>query len=121
MSSLFCFRSAKLAIINKGEVFTATEGDEQVELRCLASSLVTPTLSWERNGDPLQPTGSVVSDDDKVVTSSLVLKDVTTEDAGQYVCLARNGPKSVETQLRLIVNGEYRLGAQFTWSTACYF
>ena len=47
-----------------------------------------------------------MSDDGKVVSGYLILESVSTEDAGQFVCIARNGPKVVKGTLELTVNGK---------------
>ena len=98
------FPPALLNIVNGGEHFTVTEG-ENIKLRCLASSLVTPTVTWKRGDDDLVPTETKVSEDGNVVSGYLSIEDVKPKDAGKYVCEARNGPKSVEAEIELVVSG----------------
>ena len=90
--------------MNAGENFTVTEG-ENITLRCLASGLVTPTVTWKRGDDDLEPTETKVSDDKKVVSGYLYIEDVKAKDAGKYVCVAWNRQKSVEAEMELVVIG----------------
>ena len=90
--------------MNGGENFTVTEG-ENIKLRCLASSLVTPKVAWKRGDDDLEPTETEVSDDGNVVSGYLYIEDVKPKDAGKYVCVAWNRQKSVEAEMELVVNG----------------
>ena len=90
--------------MNRGETFSVTEG-ENITLRCLASSSVTPKVAWKRGDDDLEPTETKVSGDKKVVSGYLYIEDVKAKDAGKYVCVAWNRQKSVEAEMELVVIG----------------
>ncbi|KAG7169661.1 Lachesin-like 6 [Homarus americanus] len=54
---------------------------DSTSLNCTATGYPSPTLSWRKEGE-----AQILSEN-----STLTLTEVTTEDAGRYVCTASNG------------------------------
>lgn len=78
-------------------------------MRCIASGNPTPSLTWERDGQPLlhQPfvsIGNFISPAGDVV-SYVNISHVTLTDGGDYVCKATNKAGTSEHISRLNVYG----------------
>ena len=68
------------------EAQTKTEG-ENVTLSCNVAGNPAPTISWTRNGSPLNTTGRINFSDGK---KQLTITNVNRTDSGEYRCVARN-------------------------------
>ena len=79
----------------------ATEGDT-VRFQCAIDAEPVPFLTWYHKGQELFSSGRVTVDLEKQ-TTSVTIKDVTPDDAGEYLCRAKNplGESSVKTVLRV--------------------
>lgn len=71
-------------------------------MQCSIDADPVPALSWFHKGQELQSTGRITIDTQKRSTS-LTIVDVCLDDAGDYVCIAKNlvGESSVQTVLRV--------------------
>ena len=68
------------------EAQTKTEG-ENVTLSCNTTGNPVPTISWTRNGSPVNASGRISFQDDK---TQLTITNVNRTDSGEYRCVARN-------------------------------
>ena len=64
---------------------TKTEGDN-VTLSCNATANPVPTISWTRNGSPVDSSGISFSEDNKQLT----ITDANRTNSGEYRCVASN-------------------------------
>ncbi|XP_047735621.1 lachesin [Hyalella azteca] len=116
-------------IITEKSVVRTGAGD-QLELVCLARGRPSPRVSWTRKGQSVDhATHSTVADD--VYRSTLVIRPMTEQDFGNYVCTAQNihGQKSVVVQmtglpqqpnLTGVAGGGKENSYTLTWETESY-
>jgi hypothetical protein len=85
-----------------------TEGEE-AKLFCDFTGTPEPTCEWSKDGTNLRPDDRItIAYTDK--SSTLTIKESTTEDEGSYKCLVRNEFGSSSTTTDLVVN-EKELGS----------
>ena len=77
------------------------EGDD-VEFRCNASGIPTPSITWGR-------LGSNLPDDAQDQNGLLTIAFVRPEDAGTYVCKAANSEGEDSFNIQLVVLGEVKM------------
>ena len=65
---------------------TISEG-ENLTLVCNATGNPAPTLSWIRDGSPVETSGRISISDDK---KQLTITNVSRTDSGEYRCVANN-------------------------------
>ena len=68
---------------------------QNIALTCDVSGCPLPTIKWQKNGSPLNRSGS-----------SLQLSSVGKSDSGQYSCHAENGYTNASAQIQVTVNCE---------------
>jgi len=68
------------------EAQTKSEG-ENVTLSCKADGNPVPTISWTRNGSPVDESGRISFSEDK---KQLTITNVSRTDSGEYQCVASN-------------------------------
>ena len=56
-------------------------------LSCNATGNPTPTISWTRNGSPVDTSARISFSDDN---NTLTITNVKRTDSGEYRCVARN-------------------------------
>ena len=64
---------------------------EQLELMCTADGFPRPAIMWQHNGSVVQTESRVMKTDTLsglVITSRLVVMNTTSNDSGDYVCVA---------------------------------
>lgn len=71
--------------------------DRQVLFKCLATGYPTPTITWRKDGQPLQ------SDTRHTMTESGALKiiDPKFSDEGSYECVAQNSAGEIVSKAAL--------------------
>ncbi|NXE93953.1 HMCN2 protein, partial [Menura novaehollandiae] len=96
-------QSAPEVVVTPGEV-TAHAG-QRVLLHCVVSGEPTPSVEWQRDGEPLAegPRAHVLPN------ATLLLPAVAQRDAGSYSCLARNALGSATAHASLDVQGGWEL------------
>ena len=87
---------------------TKTQSDQRILqgsdaiFRCEAEGNPTPVMSWEKDGGKILVVGSVEISDDK---NTLIVKNVTVDNAGWYTCIASNKVGHVESTAHLFIIG----------------
>ena len=70
-------------------------------LRCSATGIPTPSVSWEKDGVSISQQGNV-----PLVAGMITLIDVERADSGTYVCTAMNVVGRISTAGNLTVQGQ---------------
>ncbi|XP_016112004.1 hemicentin-1 [Sinocyclocheilus grahami] len=84
-------KTFNLTVLEPPKISGSSSPDEQLvaldsvlELECIATGLPPPTLSWLKDGRPLQDSMAVIERDGQL----LRINQVQVEDAGLYTCIA---------------------------------
>ncbi|XP_021263177.1 neogenin [Numida meleagris] len=89
-----------LVFVRQPSSLTKVTGQNAV-FPCVAGGFPTPYVRWTRNGEEL-----ITEDSERIVLragGSLLIGDVTEEDAGTYTCIAENENETIEAQAELAV------------------
>ena len=83
-------------------------------LVCVTPQYTSGVITWMRNGQTLTNSTLVtiteedITQEDRAFTQSFVqICSVEMEDAGDYICIANVGQRSVNSSTQLIVSGKY--------------
>lgn len=76
---------------------------QKLELECSVSGDPEPKVTWLKNG-ALVSSSEILEVKYKNGVAKLIINEVFPEDAGTYVCQAKNTAGKVETQCQLQVN-----------------
>ncbi|NXS26586.1 HMCN2 protein, partial [Pomatostomus ruficeps] len=93
-------QSAPVVTVTPGEV--KVQAGQRVLLHCVVSGEPTPSVEWQRHGEPL-PEGPHAR---VLPNATLLLPSAARRDAGSYSCLARNALGSAVAHTSLDVQGE---------------
>ncbi|NXO13754.1 HMCN2 protein, partial [Oriolus oriolus] len=93
-------QSAPVVTVTPGAM-TVPAG-QRVLLHCVVSGEPTPSVEWQRDGEPV-PEGPHAR---VLPNATLLLPSVTHHDAGSYSCLAHNALGSAAAHASLDVQGE---------------
>ena len=91
-------------VLTRPKVLTVRRG-ASITLECAANGYPIPTISWTKNGASvvLQSTRSYL-----VGQGNLHIDSVQLDDAGRYICTAKNSEDAVEMIVTLDVQGTIR-------------
>lgn len=96
---------ARQSIVNA----TANLG-QSVTLVCDADGFPEPTMSWTKDGEPIE---NEEEDDEKHIfsddSSELTIRNVDKNDEAEYVCIAENKAGEQDASIHLKVFGRYRI------------
>ncbi|XP_071541356.1 cell adhesion molecule Dscam2-like [Panulirus ornatus] len=82
-----------------------TRSGMRAQATCLVQEGDQPlTLSWQKDGRPLDPRLDVRTSELDAFTSILVIDEATAEHTGNYTCLATNAARTFSTTARLTVS-----------------
>ena len=85
------------------EEYLTTKQGVDITLQCQAEGNPQPTITWQRDGQPLDSNGHYTVRDD----GALVISSPQHTDSGGYVCLATNVMGMARKSLHLVVNSKY--------------
>ena len=77
--------------------------NEPAKLQCKISASPTPTITWLKDGQPIQPSDNVTPHTEPDGTQTLVFKSTQLIDKGSYTCQATNIGGTTEVKLNLNV------------------
>ena len=72
-----------------------------VTVSCRAQATIMPTVSWMKDGEPLQ-----LGERIQVIDGSLIIHDVDEDDEGEYLCMAHNVAATVVQKTQVVVENE---------------
>lgn len=97
----------KIPTFEKSLVDLEVSDGQKLELECVVSGDPEPQVTWLKNG-ALVSSSEVLEVKYKNGVAKLIINEVFPEDAGKYVCQAKNTAGKVETQCTLKVNRKLR-------------
>ena len=74
-----------------------------VILPCEAAGIPIPTVTWEKNGRPLEIVGPRM---EQLGSGSLTITSLKAEDEGHYQCIATNVEGTATQTITLRINSE---------------
>ena len=84
---------------------TRTESNSVI-LPCESAGVPTPTVTWTKNGEPLEIVGPNM---DLMQSGSLRLSSLKASDAGIYQCTATNEEGVATHTITLQINSKYKV------------
>lgn len=81
------------------QTFTATT----LTLKCHTEGSPRPTVSWSKNGQPLESKDRVSISDD----GTLTIKNTRAQDTGRYKCSAKNAIGETSEASSVYIRGNY--------------
>ena len=81
------------------QTFTTTT----LTLKCLTEGSPKPTVSWSKNGQPLESKDRVSISDDGAMT----IKNTRTQDTGRYKCSAKNAVGETSEASSVYIRGNH--------------
>ncbi|XP_037325748.2 obscurin isoform X2 [Pungitius pungitius] len=82
---------------------TATKIGQTIKLTCKVTGSPTPSVSWLKDGLPLEDDPRHIITADRSGTFSLILDSVTAEDCGQYACYATSSMGRAGSVAKVVV------------------
>ena len=79
---------------------------QKLELSCVVSGDPEPKVTWMKNGAVVS-SSEVLEVKYKNGVAKLIINEVVPEDAGTYVCHAKNTAGKVDSQCQLKVNSKW--------------
>jgi hemicentin len=77
--------------------------NEPAKLQCKISASPTPTITWLKDGQPVQPSDNITIQTELDGTQTLLFKSSQVTDKGSYTCQATNIGGTTEVKLNLNV------------------
>lgn len=91
--------------IEKAESVRLMDG-EQLILTAKVQGAPIPKIEWQHNGQTLEESKDIFTQQDNSGQCTLTIKEVFPEDAGEYVCIARNKIGEALSRCIVTVDGE---------------
>jgi len=98
-NNLYYTVPAKIASFD--DTFTATF-KEDIKLPCLAVGTPTPDITWKVKGSEFNTNNNRIR---QLPEGSLIIKEVTRQDAGEYTCTAENSIAKDSITHKLVILG----------------
>jgi Immunoglobulin I-set domain len=90
--------------IEKAESVQIMDGEKLV-LTAKVQATPTPKVEWQHNGDTIQESKDIFTQQDNSGLCTLTIKEVFPEDAGEYVCIAKNNIGEAVSRCIVTVDG----------------
>ncbi|XP_077887460.1 obscurin-like [Ictidomys tridecemlineatus] len=83
---------------------------ETVKLACRVTGTPKPTVSWYKDGKPVEVDPHHILIEDPDGSCTLILDNLTGVDSGQYMCFATSAAGSASTLGKILVQGGTKMG-----------
>ena len=85
--------------------------DKGIELKCTASGSPIPNIVWTKNGATLNVSNYLhVNEELNTVNSSVIIRDVKIDDAGNYSCNAFNDIEPFNATAQKVIDPKGKKG-----------
>lgn len=91
--------------IEKAESVRLMDGEKLV-LNAKIQGVPTPKIEWHHNGEAVEESKDIFTQQDNSGQCTLTIKEVFPEDAGEYICVAKNKIGEALSRCVVTVDGE---------------
>lgn len=92
--------------IERAESARIMDGEKLV-LNAKVHGVPIPKVEWQHNGDTVEESKDIFTQQDNSGQCTLTIKEVFPEDAGEYVCIAKNKIGEAVSRCIVTVDGKY--------------
>jgi hypothetical protein len=80
---------------------------EKLVLTAKVLGVPIPKVEWQHNGDTVEESKDIFTQQDNSGQCTLTIKEVFPEDAGEYVCIAKNKIGEAVSKCNVTVDGKF--------------